>query len=133
MFKDKSLNFRKVQEIKALLNEIKNLGNFDGVLVSFRNGGIIAEDINLKTNENEFNKDNFAAMCASVLESAELISKTVGVSKIGNIIAELNDKIIMIIKGNNKMFFSLVVKNDSTVEIILEKMDEIIRNLTKII
>jgi len=133
MFKDKSLNFRKVQEFKAILNEIKNLGNIDGVLVSFRNGGIIAEDINLKTSENEFNKDNFAAMCASALESAELISETVGVSKFGNIIAELNDKIIMIIKGNNKIFFSFVVKNDSTVEIMLEKMDEIIRKLTKII
>jgi predicted regulator of Ras-like GTPase activity (Roadblock/LC7/MglB family) len=133
MLKDKSLNFRKVQEFKALLIEIKNLGNFDGVLVSFRNGGIIAEDINLKTSENQFDKDEFAAMCASVLESAELISKTVGVSKIGNIIAELNDKIIVIIKGNNKIFFSFVVKNESNIEIILEKMDEIIRKLTKII
>lgn len=114
MVKDTTTGFK---EIKLILNEMKKLGKFKGVLLSTRDGGLIAENIGKKVNYNEF-----AAMCASVLESAEDLGKTFGVNKIGKIIAELEDQAVIIVECDNKRFFAFIIENESEIDLVLNDL-----------
>ena len=121
-----SLNLK---EIRQILDQIKDLGKLDGVMLANRDGILIVENINVRSDYNEF-----AAMTASVLESAEDMGNTIGINKIGNIMAELeNQSIIIIIKcDNTKTFLTLIFKKESNIERVLQKLDDYCQKIANI-
>lgn len=107
----------RFKEIKLILNKMKELGKFKGILFSTRDGGVIAENIGERDDYNEF-----AAMCASVLESAEDLGKTFGVNKIGKIIAEFEDQAVIIVECDNKRFLVFIIENESEIDLVLNDL-----------
>ncbi|MFX0010224.1 MAG: hypothetical protein ACFE9R_07915, partial [Candidatus Hermodarchaeota archaeon] len=63
----------KVKKLNQVLTQIKENGNLLGVLYAYRDGGLIAENFNEK-----IDFENFTSMCASVLESAIGLGRTMG-------------------------------------------------------
>jgi len=117
----------KSEQLKLLLDDIKNEGKLKGIIFAKRDGDLIAENI-----ENNFDGNTFAAMCASVLESAEDLKKTLGSKKISKISADLeNDQIIIIIECDNKTFISLILDKESQIEQILKKIEDICVKILK--
>ena len=110
----------KLKQVNLILNDMKNEGKLKGVVLAKRNGDLIAENI-----ENNFDGSTFAAMCASMLESAEDLKKTLGSKKISKIIADLESgQTIIIIECDNKTFISFILEKESQIEQILKNIDE---------
>jgi len=110
----------KSEQLNLILNDMKNEGKLKGVVLAKRNGDLIAENI-----ENNFDGSTFAAMCASMLESAEDLKKTLGVKKIRKIIADLESgQTIIIIECDSKTFISFILEKESQIEQILSNLDE---------
>lgn len=105
------------QKFSDILDEMKELGNFKGVLLSTRDGGLMAENIGGNADYNEF-----AAMCASVLESAEGLGKSFGVNKIGKIIAELEEQTIVIVECDTKSFLAFIIEKESKIDIVFDNL-----------
>ena len=119
MSKDSSLQSQNSLQLNQILDEMKELGKFRGIMLSYRNGGLIAQNIGTNSNFNEF-----AAMCASVLESAEGLGKSFGANKTRKIIAELGTYTIIIVECNNDIFLTFIIENESQIE-------QVFINLTK--
>ena len=119
MSKDTYQKSQKTQKISLILDEMRELGKFRGIMLSYRNGGLIAQNIGNNTDFNEF-----AAMCASVLESAEGLGKSFGAMKLGKIIAELGNYTIIIIECNNDIFLTFILNNDSQIELVFKNLAE---------
>jgi len=112
------------KNMDSLLGEIKEKGNLHGILLAFRDGGLISE-----VGEDGLNSIQFSAMCASVLESAEGLGKTIGEGKVGKIITELEEQSIIIVKCSKKTYLVLFFKDDSKVEFIKKNLDRYIQQL----
>lgn len=110
----------KSEQLNLILNDMKNKGKLNGIVLANRDGDLIAENI-----ENNFDGNTFAAMCASVLESAEDLKKTLGSKKISKIIADLeNGQTIIIIECDSKTFISFILEKDSQMERIFKNIDD---------
>jgi predicted regulator of Ras-like GTPase activity (Roadblock/LC7/MglB family) len=117
-----------LKEIRQILDQIKDLGKLDGVMLANRDGVLIVENINVRSDYNEF-----AAMTASVLESAEDMGNTIGINKIGNILAELENQSIIIIKcDDTNTFLTLIFKKESNIERVLQKLDDYCQKIANI-
>ena len=119
MFKHKSLSLEDFKSIKMIIDEMKELGNLKGIILSYRDGRLIAENIGEDSNYKEF-----AAMCASVLESAEGLGATIGVNKLNKIVAELDDKTIIIIECEHNLFLSFMIDLNSKLESVLNNFSK---------
>jgi len=106
-------------KINLILDEMKEMGHFKGIMLSYRNGRLIAQNIGNNTDFNEF-----AAMCASVLESAEGLGKSFGATKTGKIIAELGNYTIIIIECNYDIFLTFILNNDSQIELVFKNLND---------
>ena len=114
-------------QINEILSEIKLKGNLKGVVLAKRNGDLIAENIAV----NDFDGTTFAAMCASVLESADGLRENLGAKKVFKIITELESgKIIIIIELDKKRFYSFVLGKESKIEPIINNLDQYNQKLT---
>ncbi len=116
----------KFNELFPFLNEIKNKGNLDEIIFAYRDGELISENI-----ETEFNRKKFASMCATVLESAVGIGETLGNQKFKKVIAELEEKTILIFECDISTFFILIINRDSNISFIISKLEEIIQKVNK--
>lgn len=114
----------KVKILTQIMDKIKESGNLLGVLLAYRDGGLIAENFKEK-----FDLDNFTSMCASVLESAIGLSHTVGDRKVIKIVAELGTQTIVITECDEKTFLAFGLNYESNFYEILEKMEDYIRKL----
>ena len=118
---------RKLEDVRLILDELKENGNLIGVLLSFRDGEMILdnfqEDIDIKT---------FAAMSASVIGSAEGLGKTVGDRTIKKIITELEERTIIVVGCGERIVVTLVVKDESKVDPILSEIDNYLEKIIKI-
>ena len=114
----------KVKKLTQIMNQIKDKGNLLGVLFAFRDGGLIAENF---TEEIDF--VNFTSMCASVLESAISLGRTMGDRKAAKIIAELGTQTIVITECDEKTFLVFDLDYQSNFNVILEKMEDYIRRI----
>jgi len=106
------------KEITHILAEMKDLGKLKGVLLAYRDGGLIAENIDKNSDYSEL-----AAMCASVLERAEGLGQITG-GKISKIIAELDKQTIVIIESEKDTFLTFLIDKDSNFGIILNKIED---------
>jgi len=114
----------KVKKLTQIMTLIKSNGNLLGVLFAYRDGGLIAENFKERI---DFN--NFTSMCASVLESAIGLSRTVGDRKTTKIIAELGTQTIVITECDEKTFLVFNINKESNFNVILEKMEDYIRKI----
>ena len=119
MSKDTSLQSHNATEINLLLNEMKELGKFRGILLSSRQGRLISENIGDGVDYSEF-----AAMRASVLKSAESLRNNLDANEINRIIAELDNLTIIIAECNENMFLTFFVEKNSEVDQIFKKLAE---------
>ena len=113
--------------LKQIFDEIKEKGKFLGVVFAYRNGELIFQNIGDK-----FDSIKFASMCASVLEGATELGQTIGNRKINKIIAELEEKTIIIVECDEKSFFILIINKESQVDIILNQLNEYIQLISGI-
>ena len=114
----------KDKRLTQIMAQIKSNGNLLGVLFSYRDGGLIAENFAVK-----IDFDNFTSMCASVLESAIGLGRTVGDRKAVKIIAELETQTIVITECDEKTFLVFDLNFESDFNSILEKMEDYIRKI----
>jgi len=114
----------KVKKLTQIMLLIKSSGNLLGVLFAYRDGGLIAENFKERI---DFN--NFTSMCASVLESAIGLSRTMGDRKTIKIIAELETQTIVITECDEKTFLVFDLNYESNFDVILEKMEDYIRKI----
>ena len=119
MSKDTSLQSHNTTELNLLLNEMKELGKFRGILLSSRKGRLIAENVGDGVDYSEF-----AAMCASVLKSTEKLRNNLEANEISRIIAELDNLTIIIAECDEKMFLTFFIEKDSEVDLIFKELVE---------
>ena len=118
-------NLEKIEEIRIILEEIKEKGKLLGIIYATREGSLIFENVG-----NDFDGKKFSSMCASVLESALGLGQTVGNSKVSKIITELEEKTIIIVEIDDKTFLTLVAKAESQVNLTLDRLQELSKKLT---
>jgi len=118
----------KVKKLTQILDTIKESGNLLGVLLAYRDGGLIAE--NFKKN---IDFDNFTSMCASVLESAISLGRTMGDKKTAKVIAELGTQTIVITECDEKTFLVFDLIYESNFTKIQNNMQDYIHKLILII
>lgn len=118
---------QKLKILAQILKEIKNEGKLKGVLLSFREGSIISE--NLTEEYPQFNSDEFSSMCASALESIIGLGKTIGGKTFNKAIVELENYTIIIIECDEKTFLSLILNENSKINNIFTKIEDYIRKL----
>ncbi|MFX1417507.1 MAG: roadblock/LC7 domain-containing protein [Promethearchaeota archaeon] len=118
---------QKSDELSQILSELKNKGNLDGVIFANRDGGLILENL-----ENQFDSQKFVSMSASVLESAVGIGDTIGNQKIKKIIAELEEKTILIFECDIKTFLILIINKKSNISYIFDNLDDIIKKIGRL-
>ncbi|MFW9938178.1 MAG: roadblock/LC7 domain-containing protein [Candidatus Thorarchaeota archaeon] len=114
----------KSLKLEGILKEIRKEGNLKAVLFSNRDGQLIREEL-----EGEIDSDLFSSMCASVLESAEGLANNLGDKRILKVIAELEKQSIIILKCDKKTFLTLILKNDSKINKILDNIENYIRKI----
>ena len=114
----------KVKKLTQIMDLIKSSGKLLGVLFAYRDGGLITENFKERI---DFN--NFTSMCASVLESAIGLSRTMGDRKTIKIIAELETQTIVITECDEKTFLVFDLNYESNFDVILEKMEDYIRKI----
>ena len=114
----------KVKRLTQIINLIRNTGNLLGVLFAYRDGSLIVENFKEK-----IDFDNFTSMCASVLESAISLGRTIGDRKAVKIIAELGTQTLVITECDEKTFLVFDLDNESNFNVILEKMEDYIRKI----
>jgi predicted regulator of Ras-like GTPase activity (Roadblock/LC7/MglB family) len=117
-------NLQKIDKIYHILDDIKNQGNLEGIIFAYRDGRHIVENLGDK-----FDSKKFISMCASVLESALGIRETIGNREINKIVAEVDEKAILIFECDDKTFLTILVKKESNVNLVLSKLKEIIQNI----
>jgi len=118
---------QKFKKLELVLEEIKNVGKLKGVILSDRDGGLITENVGEDKDYNEF-----SAMCASVLESAEGLGQNIG-GNVSKIITELDKQTIVIIKCENKTFLSFLIEKDSHFELVLKKISDFTQKIENLI
>ena len=121
MSKDASKQSLKLKEVDLILDEMKELGKFKGIVLSYRNGGLIAQNVDNNSDLNEF-----AAMSASVLESAEGLRDCFGAKRLERIIAEIGNYSIIITECNSEIFITFIIENESRLE---SRLDRVFNNL----
>jgi len=114
----------KVKKLTQIMDLIKDNGYLLGVLFAYRDGGLIAENF-----QEEIDFNNFTSMCASVLESAISLGRTMGDRKVTKVIAELGTQTIVITECDEKTFLVFNLNYQSNFNVILEEMEDYIRKI----
>ncbi|MHA1490840.1 MAG: roadblock/LC7 domain-containing protein [Promethearchaeota archaeon] len=110
--------------LKLIINELKQIGSLSGVLFAYRDGKLIEEDVNEK-----FDIKKFIAMCASLLNGAIVLGKTIGDRNISKIVVELNNQTIMIVGCDKKTFLMLFIENYTKTVVILNELENYIQKI----
>ena len=118
---------QKFKKLELILEEIKNVGKLKGVILADRDGALITENVGEDKDYNEF-----SAMCASVLESAEGLGQMIG-NKVSKIITDLDEQTIVIIECENKTFLSFLIEKDSQFGLVLNKIADFKRKIENLI
>jgi predicted regulator of Ras-like GTPase activity (Roadblock/LC7/MglB family) len=113
-----------LENLKQILDKMKNIGNLEGLFLAYRDGGLITENLNKIIDGNKF-----SSMCASVLESAEELGKTIGDEKINKIITEIEKRSILIFKCGEKIFLTIIFNDESKIGLIFDQLEAYIQQI----
>jgi len=116
------------EDIKLILEEIKEKAKLIGVILAAHDGNLIFENVG-----HNFKGEKFSSMYASVVESATGLGQTIGDRKIEKIITELDEKTLITVECSDKTFLTLVVKNDSNVNKVLIDLQNYIAKLNRLL
>ncbi len=116
------------EDIKLILEEIKEKAKLMGVILAAHDGNLIFENVG-----HNFKGEKFSSMYASVVESATGLGQTIGDRKIEKIITELDEKTLITVECSDKTFLTLVVKNDSNVNKVLIDLQNYIAKLNRLL
>ena len=117
-------NLPKLDQLNLILDEMRQVGKLEGILLTYRDGGLIVENIS-----KDINGKKFASMCASVLESAEELGRTIDDRKIKKIVTEIDKKSILIFKCDDKTFLTIVINDESKIGLILDQLETYIQQI----
>lgn len=121
---------QKSEKLNQILAQLKKQGKLKGIIFSYREGGVIAE--NLSEDYPEFDSEEYSSMCASALESAFGLAKTIsstGQNGFNKIIAELNEHTVIILECDKNTFLSFVLNEKSKINPLLENIENYIRKI----
>ncbi|MFW9819854.1 MAG: hypothetical protein ACFFE5_09610 [Candidatus Thorarchaeota archaeon] len=121
-----SSNLKNQSELFQIINGLKNNGNLDGAIFAYRDGGCIVEILGNKVKGKEL-----VSMCASVLESAVGIGNAIGSQNINKIIAELEEKTILIFECDLNTFLILIINRESDMSYIFNILEENVQKMIK--
>jgi len=110
--------------LNLILDEMRQIGKLEGILLTYRDGGLIAENIS-----KDIDGKKFASMCASVLESAEELGRTIDDRNIKKIVTEIDKKSILIFKCDDKTFLTLIINDESKIGLILDQLETYIQRI----
>jgi len=122
MESDNKNNLNKKSQLVQVLNDLKQRGAFPGVLLAYKDGGLIHSIINEDIKPLEVHE--LSSMCASVLESANNISAVIGEEKPKKIVAELRSYILIIVPCHKDVFLTFIIDENSHVFKILDSIEE---------
>ncbi|MHA1148734.1 MAG: roadblock/LC7 domain-containing protein [Promethearchaeota archaeon] len=120
-------NKDQLEELKKVLREMRERGELLGVFISHRDGNLILSDM-----DNNYDSETFSAMGASVIASAETLGYTLKNQKFQRLIAELQERILILNGISDQIFILLIFKDNSNINSILNNFDKycnIIKNL----
>jgi predicted regulator of Ras-like GTPase activity (Roadblock/LC7/MglB family) len=120
-------NSNKKDQLSQILNQLREEGKFQGILLSYRNG----EPICISFNENlkDMDGSELSSMCASVLEGANNLKNVIGEESLTKIVAELNSYIFLIIQCDKDVFLTLIADFNSDVKKVLDSIERIIKKI----
>ncbi len=117
-------NLQKLDQLNLILDEMRQIGKLEGILLTYRDGGLIAENIS-----KDIDGKKFASMCASVLESAEELGRTIDDRNIKKIVTEIDKKSILIFKCDDKTLLTLIINDESKIGLILDQLETYIQRI----
>jgi len=117
-------NLPKLDQLNLILDEMRQVGKLEGILLTYRDGVIIVENIS-----KDIEGKKFASMCASVLESAEELGRTIDDRNIKKIVTEIDKKSILIFKCDDKTFLTLIINDESKIGLILDQLETYIQRI----
>jgi len=112
----------KNEQLYQVLNELKQEGNFQGVLLSYRNGEPICKIFNDKITY--INSSELSSMCASVLEGSNNLREVLGQENLTKIVAELDSYLLIIIQCDKNVFLIFIADYQSHVTEVLDSIEK---------
>ena len=113
------------RDLKFILNELMEKGNFTGIILAHKNGEILNEII-----KKNIDSKQFTSMCASVLESAVGLGETMGSQQIIKIVAELEGNTILFVHIKDKnVFLIIILNNKSDSNFVSNQLDDYITEI----
>ena len=117
-------NIFPMEKLRTILDEIKVKGNLLGALIATRDGNVISNNFNKNFDINEF-----SAMIASVVESAEDLKNTVDEKKVKRIIVELNDYTMVILGCDKKAILVLFIGEEADEKQLFKDLKSYIKEI----
>ena len=118
------MDHSNLDQLNLILDEMRQIGKLEGILFTYRDGDLIVENISKDIDGKEF-----ASMCASVLESAEELGRTIDDRNIKKIVTEIDKKSILIFKCDDKTFLTLIINDESKIGLILDQLETYIQRI----
>ena len=116
-----------LEKIKSILDEMKEKGDFYGLALLNQEGNPIIDNV-----EQDFDRDIFAAMNASVMKCAEDLGKVIGDRKVCKIITELHDKMIIIVRCGEEKLLIIFFKKHSINGYIIDELHDYVQKISEI-
>ena len=117
----------KKEQLFKILDQLKQEGKFQGILLSYRDGELIFS--NLNKDLRNIDDSELSSMCASVLEGANNLSKVIGEESLTKVVAELNSYMLFIIQCDKNVFLTLISDYDSHVSHTLDNIEKIMKKI----
>jgi predicted regulator of Ras-like GTPase activity (Roadblock/LC7/MglB family) len=117
----------KKEQLSKILEQLKQEGRFQGILLSYRNGELIFSRLN--EDLKHLNGSELSSMCASVLEGANNLSEVIGEASLTKVVAELNFYMLIIIQCDKNVFLTLISDCDSLVSDALDNIEKIMKKI----
>jgi len=117
----------KEDPLEEILNKIKKAGDLIGVIFTYRDGTSIKANVG----EN-FDDQTFAAMCASVMGSAETLGGTIRDQASKKIIVEMETQNVMMMGCDPRTFLIFIFHRNSKMDKLMKKVDGYIQKLTQV-
>ena len=117
----------KNEQLSIILDQLKQEGKFQGILLSYRDGELIFSSFN--ENLRNVNGPELSSMCASVLEGTNNLSKVIGEESLTKVVAELNSYMLIIIQCDKKVFLTLITDYNSHVSHVLDNIEKLIKKI----
>ncbi|MGQ4872572.1 MAG: roadblock/LC7 domain-containing protein [Promethearchaeia archaeon] len=113
--------------LQVFLEEMKDKGNLSGILYAYRDGNLIIDSLNEK-----LDAKNFAAMCASVLASAETLKTMIRNQEFIKITAELKNINILLMGCDDKTYIALLFDNEANIDPLLNNIDYYLKKINEL-